>query len=223
MKKMSGQPILKKVSMNHNHTHLESETSDVERTTSFESSQLGRIIDISSFRKTSTSSKGDNNQSPRQQRRNSFVTFESNDVSISVSQIKSIHEQFINQTFSPSQYLKMNDLQVRVWKALSKFTKAQLESVFLIDIIVLHNDTEFEFKFDLSQLSCFMTMKELREQIHLIFSEQKNQKIQDPQLYILIGVIKTQKLDGDIRLFELLNILLNGKKTLILQSSCQNF
>ncbi|CAD8163481.1 unnamed protein product [Paramecium octaurelia] len=215
MKKMSGLPILKKVSMNHNHTHLESETSDVERTTSFESSQLGRIIDISSFRKTSTSSKGDNNQSPRQQRRNSFVTFESNDVSISVSQIKSIHD--------PQQYLKMNDLQVRVWKALSKFTNAQLESVFLIDIIVLHNDTEFEFKFDLSQLSCFMTMKELREQIHLIFSEQKNQKIQDPQLYILIGVIKTQKLDGDIRLFELLNILLNGKKTLILQSSCQNF
>ncbi|CAD8073678.1 unnamed protein product [Paramecium primaurelia] len=215
MKKMSGQPILKKVSMNHNHTHLESETSDVERTTSFESSQLGRIIDISSFRKTSTSSKGDNNQSPRQQRRNSFVTFESNDVSKSVSQIKTIND--------PSQYLKMNDLQIRVWKAVNKFTNAQLESVFLIDIIVLHNDTEFEFKFDLSQLSCFMTMKELREQIHLIFYEQKNQKIQDPQLYILIGVIKTQKLDGEIRLFELLNILLNGKKTLILQSSCLNF
>ena len=38
MKKMSELPILKKVSMNHNHTHLESETSDVERTTSFESS-----------------------------------------------------------------------------------------------------------------------------------------------------------------------------------------
>lgn len=38
MNKMSGQPILKKVSMNHNHTHLESETSDIERTTSFESS-----------------------------------------------------------------------------------------------------------------------------------------------------------------------------------------
>ncbi|CAD8159447.1 unnamed protein product [Paramecium pentaurelia] len=215
MKKMSGQPILKKVSMNHNHTHLESETSDVERTTSFESSQLGRIIDISSFRKTSTSSKGDNNLSPRQQRRNSFVTFESNDVSKSVSQIKTIND--------PSQYLKMNDLQIRVWKAVNKFTNAQLESVFLIDIIVLYNDTEFEFKFDLSQLSCFMTMKELREQIHLIFYEQKNQKIQDPQLYILIGVIKTQKLDGEIRLFELLNILLNGKKTLILQSSCLNF
>ncbi|CAD8077595.1 unnamed protein product [Paramecium sonneborni] len=212
--KMSQQPILKQVSMNHNHTNFESETSDVERTTSFESSQLGRIIDISSYRRTSTSSKGDNNQSPRQQRRNSFVTFESNNTSTSLSQIK-----FINDPF---QYLKMNDLQKRVWKALSKCTNTQLESVFLIDIIVLHNDTEFEFKFDLSQLSCFMTIKELREQINIIFSEQKNQKIQDPQLYILIGVIKTQKLDGDIRLFELLNILLYGKKTLILQSSCHN-
>lgn len=38
MNKISCLPILKKVSMNHNHTHLESETSDVERTTSFESS-----------------------------------------------------------------------------------------------------------------------------------------------------------------------------------------
>ncbi|CAD8078307.1 unnamed protein product [Paramecium sonneborni] len=214
MKKMSDQQTLKKVSMNHNHTHFESETSDIERTTSFESSQLGRIIDIVSYRRTSTSSKGDNNQSPRQQRKNSFVTFESNDISISVSQIKYIND--------PSQYLKMNDLQVRVWKALTKCTNSQLESVFLIDIIVLHNDTEFEFKFDLSQLSCFMTVKELREQIHIIFTEQKNQKIQDPQLYILIGIIKTQKLDGEIRLFELLNILLNGKKTLILQSSCHN-
>ncbi|CAD8156168.1 unnamed protein product [Paramecium pentaurelia] len=215
MNKISCLPILKKLSMNHNHTHMESEISDIERTISFESIQLGRITDNKSFRRSSISSKGDNNQSPRQQRKNSFITFESNDLSISVSHIKSIH--------NPLQYLKMNDLQIRIWKALTKFTNAQLESVFLIDIIVLHHDTEFEFKFDLSQLSCFMTIKELREQIYLIFYEQKNQKIQDPQLYILIGVIKTQKLDSDIRLFELLNILLNGKKTLILQSSCQNF
>ncbi|CAD8163975.1 unnamed protein product [Paramecium octaurelia] len=118
MNKMSCLPILKKVSMNHNHTHLESETSDVERTTSFESSQLGRIIEITSFRRISTSSKGDNNQSPRQQRKNSLVTFESNDISISVSQIKSIND--------PSLYVKMNDLQNRIWKALTKFTNAQL-------------------------------------------------------------------------------------------------
>ena len=43
-----------------------------------------------------------------------------------------------------------------------------------------------------------------------------NLELQDPHLYILVGVIKTQKLDGDMRIFELLNILLNGKKTLIL-------
>lgn len=61
MKKSTDIPILKKVSTNHNHTHMESEISEIERTTSYESSHLGRLYDITSFRRTSTSSKGDNN------------------------------------------------------------------------------------------------------------------------------------------------------------------
>lgn len=65
MKKSNGLLHLKKVSMNHNQTKLDSDFLwDIERTTSYESSQFRRSIDITSYRRTSTSSKGDNSISP---------------------------------------------------------------------------------------------------------------------------------------------------------------
>ncbi|CAD8175312.1 unnamed protein product [Paramecium octaurelia] len=212
MKKSNGLLQLKKVSMNHNQVNQDSEFLwDIERTTSYESSQFRRSFDITSYRRTSTSSKGDNSISPNLQRRNSFVTFESNDPSLSISQIKNVKD--------PTKHIYMSELQLKIWKSLSKCSNSQLESAFIIDIIVICQGQEYEFKFDFSKLSCFMTIQELSEQIHLIFFEQRSQKLLDPQLHILIGIIKTQRLDGQIRLFELLNLLLNGKKTLILQQS----
>ncbi|CAD8091340.1 unnamed protein product [Paramecium sonneborni] len=215
MRKVNELLQLKKVSMNHNQVNKDSGVFwDIERTTSYETSQFRRSMDLTSYRRTSTSSKGENSISPNLQRRNSFVTFESNDLRLSIREIKNIDD--------PKKHICMTELQYKIWRTVTKCQKSQLEQTYIIDIIVISQGQEYEFKFDLSKLSCFMTIKELCEQIHLIFIEQRNQKLQDPQLHILIGIIKTQRLDGDIRLFELINLLLNGQKTLILQQGVHN-
>lgn len=85
-------------------------------------------------------------------------------------------------------------------------------------------DSEFEFKFDISQLSCFWTVRQLAEQISKIYTQQKSegtphssyQELRNPYLSILVGKIKTEKLDSEMRLFELLHLVLNGKQTLVL-------
>ncbi|CAD8119868.1 unnamed protein product [Paramecium sonneborni] len=201
--------ILRKVQILHTHTQPKESNITLGRTTSYESTQFCKSFDIMAFRRAST--KEDINNTL--QGKNSI----SNQETLAISNLN-----FIN----PSSYIEMDPLQTKVWKSLQK---QSLQKVYSIDIIVLQNQNEYEFKFDISKLSCFLLVRELSNLISQAFQDRINNQPRQkmnflfPFLSILVGRVKTQKLDGNMRLFELVNILLNGQKTLILQESNQQF
>ncbi|CAD8201316.1 unnamed protein product [Paramecium pentaurelia] len=195
--------ILRKVQILHTHTQQSNFT--LGRTTSYESNQFCKSFDIMSFRRAST--KDDINNTL--QGKNSISSQET---------LTICNLNYIN----PSSYIEMDQLQTKVWKSLQK---QQLQKIYLIDIIVLlRNQNEYEFKFDISKLSCFLMVRDLSNLILQAYYYRINQSHQNfvlPYLSILVGKVKTQKLDGNMRLFELIHILLNGQRTLILQESTQ--
>ncbi|CAD8204430.1 unnamed protein product [Paramecium pentaurelia] len=200
--------ILRKIQIPHTHTQPKESNITLGRTTSYESSQFCKSFNIMAFRRAST--KEDINN-----------TLQAKNLPSTQETLTLINLNFIN----PSSYIEMNQLQTKVWKSLQKQT---LQKVYSIDIIVLlKNQNEYEFKFDISKLSCFLMVKELSNLISQAYLDRINQTILKrsfffPYLSILVGRVKTQKLDGNMRLFELVHILLNGQNTLILQESTQS-
>ncbi|CAD8190003.1 unnamed protein product [Paramecium pentaurelia] len=196
--------ILRKVEMLHSHAQPKDSNFTLGRTTSYESSQFCRSLDIMVYRRASTKDEI-NYQSLS---KNSSQ----NDERLGICNINQIN---------PTLHIEMDELQTKVWRSLKK---QQLQSVYSVDIIVLKNQSEFEFTFDISMLSCFLRVRELSFLINETYANQNNRtKLQIPYLSILIGRVKTQKLDGNMRLFELAHILINGQRTLILQESCLQF
>ncbi|CAD8105377.1 unnamed protein product [Paramecium primaurelia] len=207
--------ILRKIQIPHTHTQPKESNITLGRTTSYESSQFCKSFNIMAFRRAST--KEDINN-----------TLQTKNLSSTQETLTLINLNFIKQSqlyLSPSSYIEMNQLQTKVWKSLQKQT---LQKVYSIDIIVLlKNQNEYEFKFDISKLSCFLMVKELSNLISQAYMDRINQtnlkrSFFFPYLSILVGRVKTQKLDGNMRLFELVHILLNGQNTLILQESTQS-
>ncbi|CAD8051633.1 unnamed protein product [Paramecium primaurelia] len=135
------------------------------------------------------------------------------DQSILIENIKSIQ--------NPNLHLGMNLLQQKIWERIQKCSQQQIDEYSNILIIVLKPDYEYEFNFSISKFSCFNTIKQLTECLAKQFHNLTNNNLDDPFLSMLIGKIKTQRLDGDMRLFELLNIIMNGRKLLVLQSLIQ--
>ncbi|CAD8209184.1 unnamed protein product [Paramecium octaurelia] len=197
--------ILRKVQNLHTHTQPKESNFTLGRTTSYESGQFCKSFDIMAFRRAST--KEDINNTL--QGKNQASTLETH----AISNLNSIN---------PSSHIEMDQLQTKVWKSLQK---QSLQKVYMIDIIVLlQNQNEYEFKFDISKLSCFLMVKDLSNLISQAYWDKMNKshlKFALPYLSILVGKVKTQKLDGNMRLFELVHILLNGQKTLILSESTQ--
>ncbi|CAD8208836.1 unnamed protein product [Paramecium octaurelia] len=188
---------MKKVQMLHSHAQTKDSNLTLGRTTSYESSQFCRNLDIMIYRRASTKEEV-NNQTI-------FKHLQNYDEKLAISNINWIN---------PSLYIEMNELQTKVWRSLRK---QQLQSVYSVEIIVLKNQGEFEFTFDISHLSCFLRVRELGILINETCADRVKLKL--PYLSILIGRVKTQKLDGNMRLFELAHILINGQRTLILQES----
>ncbi|CAK64439.1 unnamed protein product (macronuclear) [Paramecium tetraurelia] len=196
--------ILRKVQMLHSHAQPKDSNFTLGRTTSYESSQFCRSLDIMVYRRASTKDE---------------INYHSQSKNPSYRDDKLVigNIAWIN----PTLYIEMDELQTKVWRSLKR---QQLESVYSVDIIVLKNQSEFEFSFDISMLSCFLRVRELSVLINENYANRSNRaKLQVPYLSILIGRVKTQKLDGNMRLFELAHILLNGQRTLILQESCLQF
>ncbi|CAK92307.1 unnamed protein product (macronuclear) [Paramecium tetraurelia] len=208
--------ILRQIQIHHSHTQPKESDITLGRTTSYESSQFCRNFNIMAFRRAST--KEDINSA--MQGKNQAYAQET----IAISNLNFIKQSQFHLHLSPSSQIEMNQLQTKVWKSLQK---QMLQKVYSIDIIVLlQNQNEYEFKFDISKLSCFLMVKELSNLISQAYWDRINKtnqkrKFLHPYLSILVGRVKTQKLDGNMRLFELIHILLNGQKTLILQESPQ--
>ncbi|CAD8157533.1 unnamed protein product [Paramecium pentaurelia] len=120
---------------------------------------------------------------------------------------------------NPNKYIGMNLLQQKIWERIQKFQQKYIDDQSNLIIIVLKPDQEYEFMYNISKLSCFSKIKYLTNSLTNHFYELT--KIY-PYLSMLIGKIKTQKLDNDMRLFELLNIIMNGKRQLVLQSHMYN-
>ncbi|CAD8065590.1 unnamed protein product [Paramecium sonneborni] len=120
---------------------------------------------------------------------------------------------------NPNQYIEMNSLQQKIWERIQKYSQKLIDDQSNLQIIVLKPDQEYEFVFNISKLSCFSKIKQLTNSLSSHFYSLTNVQLQDPYLSMLIGKIKTQKLDNEMRLFELLNIIMNGKKLLVLQSN----
>ncbi|CAD8151245.1 unnamed protein product [Paramecium pentaurelia] len=135
------------------------------------------------------------------------------DQSILIENIKTIQ--------NPNLHLGMNLLQQKIWERIQKCSQQQIDEYSNIAIIVLKPDYEYEFNFSISKFSCFNTIKQLTESLAKQFHNLTNNNLDEPFLSMLIGKIKTQRLDGDMRLFELLNIIMNGRKLLVLQSLIQ--
>ncbi|CAK62450.1 unnamed protein product (macronuclear) [Paramecium tetraurelia] len=135
------------------------------------------------------------------------------DQSILIENIKSIQ--------NPNLHLGMNLLQLKIWERIQKCNQQQIDEYSNVAIIVLKPDYEYEFNFSISKFSCFNTIKQLSEYLAKQFHDLTKNKLDEPYLSMLIGKIKTQRLDGDMRLFELLNIIMNGRKLLVLQSQIQ--
>ncbi|CAK66832.1 unnamed protein product (macronuclear) [Paramecium tetraurelia] len=117
----------------------------------------------------------------------------------------------------PNQYIGMNLLQQKIWERIQKCSQKYIDDQSNLSIIVLKPDQEYEFVFNISKMSCFSKIKQLTKSLSSHFYGLTKIQLQDPYLSMLIGKIKTQKLDNDMRLFELLNIIMNGKKLLVLQ------
>ncbi|CAD8159897.1 unnamed protein product [Paramecium octaurelia] len=132
--------------------------------------------------------------------------------------IESILIHRITNIQSPSQYIGMNLLQQKIWERIQKFSQKYIDDQSNLIIIVLKPDQEFEFMYNISNLSCFSKIKQLTNSLTNHFYQLTQIQLQDPYLSMLIGKIKTQKLDNEMRLFELLNIIMNGKRMLVLQS-----
>ncbi|CAD8118422.1 unnamed protein product [Paramecium sonneborni] len=198
--------ILKKVKILHSHGQTKDSNLPLTRTTSYESNQFYRSLDIMSNRRASTKD-------------------EVNYCSVNKNYLNNDDEQLTISNIiqiNPTLYIEMDELQIKVWRSLKK---QQLQQVYSVAIIVLKNQNEFEFSYDISMLSCFLRVKELSILINETYADQNNnqKKLQIPYLSILIGRVKTQKLDANMRLFELVHILINGQKTLILQESSFQF
>ncbi|CAK67109.1 unnamed protein product (macronuclear) [Paramecium tetraurelia] len=205
--------ILRKVQNLHTHTQPKESNLTLGRTTSYESGQFCKSFDIMAFRRAST--KEDINNALQGKNQGSPIETHA------ISNLNSIN---------PSSHIEMDQLQTKVWKSLQKQSlvfdcNIIKQKAYLIDIIVLlQNQNEYEFKFDISQLSCFLMVKDLSNIISQAYWDRVNKshlKFALPYLSILVGKVKTQKLDGNMRLFELVHILLNGQKTLILSESTQ--
>ncbi|CAD8124139.1 unnamed protein product [Paramecium sonneborni] len=196
--------ILRKVQMLHSHAPAKDSNFTLGRTTSYESSQFCRNFDIMVYRRASTKDEVNSQTSSK--------NLYNHDDKLAISNINQIN---------PTLYIEMDELQTKVWRSLKK---QQLQQVYSVGIIVLKNQSEFEFSFDISLLSCFLRVRELSILINETYADQNNRmKLQIPYLSILIGRVKTQKLDGNMRLFELAHILINGQRTLILQESSLQF
>ncbi|CAK62667.1 unnamed protein product (macronuclear) [Paramecium tetraurelia] len=196
---------MKKVQMLHSHAQTKDSSLTLGRTTSYESSQFCRNLDMMIYRRASTKEEVNNSAISKH--------LQNQDEKLAISNINWI-KQLPIQNRSPSLYIEMNELQTKVWRALRK---QQLQSVYSVEIIVLKNQSEFEFTFDISHLSCFLRVRELGILINETCADRV--KLKSPYLSILIGRVKTQKLDGNMKLFELAHILINGQRTLILQES----
>ncbi|CAD8195063.1 unnamed protein product [Paramecium pentaurelia] len=197
--------ILRKVQMLHSHAQPKDSNLTLGRITSYESNQFCRNLNIMIYRRASTKDEV-NYQSLSK-------NLQYYDEKLAISNINQIMQLLIKNR-SPTLYIEMDELQNKVWRSLRK---QQLQSVYSVEIIVLKNQCEFEFTFDISNLSCFLSVRELSILINETYTDRVKLKI--PYLSILIGRVKTQKLDGNMRLFELAHILINGQRTLILQES----
>ncbi|CAD8069358.1 unnamed protein product [Paramecium sonneborni] len=182
--------------------------------------------DYSILKKTSSTSKIIENQQAQtafmkqqsfevrtSRKKSSIFLQDSVDQSVLIEKIKTIQ--------NPNLHLGMNLLQQKIWERIQKCTQQQIDQYSNVPIIVLKPDYEYEFNFSISKFSCFNTIRQLTECLAKQFYELTNNHLDEPFLSILVGKIKTQRLDGDMRLFELLNIIVNGRKLLVLQSSNQ--
>ncbi|CAD8147958.1 unnamed protein product [Paramecium pentaurelia] len=134
---------------------------------------------------------------------------------------QSVFIENIKRMQNPNIYLEMNLLQKKIWERIQKSSQQQIDEFSNIVIIVLKPDYEYEFNFSISQFSCFNTIKQLTKCLAEQFYNLTNNYLNEPFLSMLIGKIKTQRLDRDMRLFELLNIIMNGRKILVLQNLIQ--
>ncbi|CAK71490.1 unnamed protein product (macronuclear) [Paramecium tetraurelia] len=134
--------------------------------------------------------------------------------------IESILIHRITNIQNPIQYIRMNLLQQKIWERIQKFSQKYIDDQSNLIIIVLKPDQEFEFRYNISNLSCFSKIKQLTNSLTNHFYQLTQIY---PYLSMLIGKIKTQKLDNEMRLFELLNIIMNGKRMLVLQSQMYSY
>ncbi|CAD8071557.1 unnamed protein product [Paramecium sonneborni] len=134
-----------------------------------------------------------------------------------INESSQIHR--ITNIKNPNKYIGMDLLQQKIWERIQKCSQKYIDDQSNLQIIVLKPDQEYEFVFNISKLSCFSKIKQLTNNLQSHFYSLTKIQLQDPYLSMLIGKIKTQKLDNEMRLFELLNIIMNGKQLLVLQSN----
>ncbi|KAM3129565.1 hypothetical protein pb186bvf_018316 [Paramecium bursaria] len=134
----------------------DSECSDPDRSTVY-TNVVPKLLDFS--------------QSPKIKRKSSIIildTHEMNDKMVAINKIKQIQ--------NPLEIINMDAFQSKLLQQLQKLSQNTIDHACILEVLIINSNEEYEFKFDMSNIPFYMTIKELSNLINQLYFRIKNKE-----------------------------------------------